>query len=71
MLPGPVREMLETYDCDLPTWEQALFIVNEKKWGSFIVLDRTSTDEGSDGKMLRFKEGGRYMIEPFIDRRSI
>ena len=71
MLPGPVREMLETYDCDLPTWEQALFIVNEKKWGSFIVLDRTSTEEGSDGKMLRFKEGGRYMIEPFIDRRSI
>ena len=71
MLPQQVRELLETYDCDLPTWEQALFIVNEKKWGSFIVLDRTSTDEGSDGKMLRFKEGGRYMIEPFIDRRFI
>lgn len=71
MLPQQVRELLETYDCDLPTWEQALFIVNEKKWGSFIVLDRTSTDEGSDGKMLRFKKGGRYMIEPFIDRRFI
>ena len=71
MLPQQVRELLETYDCDLPTWEQALFIVNEKKWESFIVLDRTSTEEGSDGKMLRFKQGGRYMIEPFIDRRLI
>jgi hypothetical protein len=71
MLPQQVSELLESYGCDLPTWEQALFILNEKKWNSFLVLDRSTTDEGSDGKILRFKNENKYMIEPFIDRRSL
>ena len=71
MLPQQVKELLESYDCDLATWEQTLFILNEKKWGSFVVLDRTATDEGSDGKILRFKNENRYLIEPFIDRRAL
>lgn len=69
MLPSPVVDLLENYDCDTPTWEHALFIVNEKKWGDFIILERNSIDEGFDGKILRFKENNRYAIEPFIDRR--
>ena len=71
MLPQQIKELLESYDCDLATWEQALFILSEKKWDSFIVLDRTTTDEGSDGKILRFKNENRYLIEPFIDRRAL
>ena len=69
MLPQPVSEMLENYSCDLPTWEHALFIVNEKQWGQFVVLERNTIDEGFEGKLLRFKEDNRYAIEPFIDRR--
>ena len=71
MIPQQVSELLESYGCDLATWEQALFIINEKKWNSFLVLDRSATDEGSDGKILRFKNENKYMIEPFIDRRSL
>lgn len=71
MLPTPVSELLENYDCDTPTWENALFIIDEKKWGSFIILERNKTDEGYDGKILKFKENNRYSIEPYIDRRTI
>ena len=71
MLPSPVANTLENYSCDLPTWEHALFIVNEKKWEDFIVLERNIIDEGFEGKLLRFKEDNRYSIEPFIDRRAL
>ena len=71
MLPSPVSNMLENYQCDLPTWEHALFILNEEKWDDFIVLEKNSIDEGFEGKLLRFKSGPRYAVEPFIDRRIL
>ena len=71
MLPSPVVATLNNYQCELPTWEHALFIVNESKWGDFVVLERNAIDEGFQGKLLRFKENNRYSIEPFIDRRAI
>lgn len=71
MLPSPVVDTLNNYQCELPTWEHALFIVNESKWGDFVVLERNAIDDGFEGKLLRFKENNRYSIEPFIDRRAI
>jgi len=71
MLPTPVSEVLENYQCDLPTWENALFIINEQKWDEFIVLEKNTIDDGFEGKLLRFKPNNRYIIEPFIDRRSL
>lgn len=71
MLPSPVVNVLENYDCDLPTWEHALFITSEKKWEDFVVLEKNAIDDGFEGKLLRFKEDNKYTIEPFIDRRSI
>ena len=69
MLPSPVVNTMENYKCSLPSWEKALFIVTEKKWGEFIMLERNTIDEGFEGKLLRFKQENKYMIEPFIDRR--
>lgn len=71
MLPSPVVNTLENYQCDLPTWEHALFIVNEQTWEDFVILERNTIDEGFEGKLLRFKENNRYSIEPFIDRRAL
>lgn len=70
MLPKQVSSVLKSYQCDLPSWEHALFIINEEKWGEFIVLLKSENKEGFDGKLLRFKKSGRYIIEPFIDRRN-
>tara|TARA_R110001592_G_scaffold188358_3_gene433517 strand:+ start:21236 stop:21697 length:462 start_codon:yes stop_codon:yes gene_type:complete len=69
MLPKPVIDLLENYNCDVPTWENALFILQEESWGEIIILERNKTEDGYDGKVLRFKGTNKYAIEPFIDRR--
>ena len=71
MLPGQVKEVLENYDCDLPTWEHALFLFQQQQWGKFVVLERKENDTGSEGKLLKFHSYERFTIEPFIDRRDL
>lgn len=71
MLPGQVKEVLENYGCDLPTWEHALFLFQQQQWGNFVVLERKENDTGSEGKLLKFHSYERFTIEPFIDRRDL
>ena len=71
MLPPPVSNMLENYQCDISTWEHALFIVSEQKWDEFIILEKNTIEDGFEGKLLRFKPHNKYTIEPFIDRRAL
>jgi len=71
MLPSPVSETLENYQCDLPTWEQALFVIQEQCWNKFVILEKNTIDDGFEGKILRFKQENKYSIEPFIDRRIL
>ena len=71
MLPSQVKEILTTYNCDLPTFEEALFIIQNEQWNSFVVLERKDNDGDSEGKILRFKSHTKLMIEPFIDRRTL
>ena len=70
MLPSPVVNTLENYECDVPSWEHALFIIEERQWDQFIVLEKNVIDDGFEGKLLRFKGDNRYAIEPFLDRRA-
>jgi hypothetical protein len=70
-MPDDVSKVLTSYDCDVATWEHAEFILGYKKWGEFIVLSRESTDEGVEGKILRFESQDRYKIEPFLQRDII
>ena len=50
-----IAGLLEQYKCDISIWEEAEFILNNKKWGSIIVLDQ-ETDKGvTNGKALVFQ----------------
>jgi len=71
MLPDQAKTVLESYDCDLPTWEHALFIIQEQRWKEFIILERKENEAGTEGKLLRIHSFNRFTIEPFIDRRDI
>ena len=71
MIPAQVKEVLDSYNCDLPTWEQCLFILQEASWKSFVILERKENDSGTEGKLLRFHSYERFTIEPFIDRSDI
>lgn len=69
MLPSNVSNVLENYSADLPTWEQCLFIVENKRWDTAVVVSReVNEDNGtSKGKIMRIAEGGGIKLETFVD----
>jgi hypothetical protein len=72
MLPSGVKQMLETYNCEVPDWEHALYILQNEKWNEFIIVHREETDKGDlTGKILKFLSLGNYRLEPFLQKRTI
>ena len=64
-LPARLADILEGNDADLPTWEQAKFIMDNKRWGEFVVLT-TESDEGvRSGKYLRILGENMYDVSGF------
>ena len=70
-MPEDVRNVLSSYSCDIATWEHAEFILSYQKWGEFIVLSRENTNDGIEGKVLRFESLGKYRIEPFLQKETL
>lgn len=64
-LPERLVNLLESNDCDGPTWEAAAFILENQKWGEFVVL--TSDVEGGtrQGKYVRILSENLYKVESF------
>lgn len=72
MLPGGIVQILETYDCEVCDWEHALFILQNEKWGEYIIVSREETDLGDiSGKLLNINGPGQYRLEPFFSKRTI
>ena len=66
MLPDKMVSILNSYDADLPTWEQAQFIVDNNQWNSHIILTSDFIDGRTEGKLLRILGEKLYKIEPFF-----
>ena len=72
MLPAGIVQILETYDCEVPDWEHALYILQNEKWGDFIIIHREETEQGDlTGKLLKFNGPGNYRLEPFMQKRIV
>lgn len=59
-LPPNLANILERNKSDLATWEQALFIIENKEWGNFILL---AAEEDSGVKQIKYI---RVMSESFF-----
>lgn len=66
-----VISVLESYNVDLPTWENVKFILDNKKWGSFVVLAKDTLDNEDTGKALVFESAEKFKIETFITKSLI
>lgn len=64
-IPQNVVHVLESYAADLPTWEQAQFIIENKLWGTHVILTTETKPDRIDGKLLRFVNQGALRIEPY------
>lgn len=64
-LPENITRILEQYNCDLPTWEEVQFILENGLWGREILLKQEELDGTVQGKVLRIVGPGQLKIESF------
>jgi len=65
-IPSDLCRVLESYQSDIATWEQAEWIYLTKSWDQWITLARDESEDGDiHGKRLIFTDDGRFRIEAF------
>jgi hypothetical protein len=52
-LPVKLAGILEQYHCDLPTYQETMFILEHKLWGKTVILSRDEVDGFLVGKYLQ------------------
>ena len=71
MLPSGIKQMLETYECEVPDWEHALYILQNEKWGDFIIIHREETESGDlTGKILKIHRSGELQVGAFLTKED-
>jgi hypothetical protein len=57
--------ILERNNCELATWEHAQFIIENKNWGDFILLNQEEEDGTKQGKYVRIMGENFFKVETF------
>jgi hypothetical protein len=64
-LPANLANILDVNGADLPTWEAAQFIYENKRWGEFVVL-ATDVEEGTrQGKYVQILGENLFKVNAF------
>jgi len=64
-LPTSLSNVLESYSCDLATWQLVQFAFHNQKWGTWTTLVREELEGGTSGKILRIDGPTNFRVEPF------
>lgn len=70
-LPAGMQTVLESYACDLPTWEQASFIVETMQWGSTVTLTSEKSPDGRQGKYMLITGPTTVKIESYSYKTTV
>ena len=70
-LPDKLNQLLEKMNCDISIWEHCLDVIEEKRWGEFIVLKRDVIDENQNVKILIINSENRFKIENKVINTTI
>lgn len=70
-IPDRVVRTLESYEVSLPTWEEVIFIIENKQWDKHVILTSEETKIGTQGKLIRFTGPQTFRIEPYTSRNMI
>jgi hypothetical protein len=65
-LPSNLIDILERNNCDLPVWEQAQFILENKQWGNFVILAQEEEAGTKQGKYVRIMSETFFKVESFV-----
>jgi len=64
-LPDWLKGLLQKYDCDLPTWQEARFIYHNQLWGRYVILVKEHMDDNIIGKALIILGERLHKVEAF------
>lgn len=64
-MPPNLADILERHQVDLSAWEQAQFILEEKRWGDFVVLAQEEESGARHGKYVRIMSDTFFKVETF------
>lgn len=64
-MPANIVGILESNNCDLPTWENVEFLYENELWGQYAVISSEKMDENTHGKLLYLKGPTLIKIEAF------
>lgn len=70
-IPEDIRDILDDYQSDLPSWEEVAFIYENERWGSHVVLSSEESHGEMVTKILRFVAPGIVKIETLTDQVTI
>jgi hypothetical protein len=70
-LPEDLFNLLQSYSREVPDFEHAQFILENKLWGQHIVLSREELDDYTQGKMVKFLEEHRFKVESYTIRGAV
>jgi len=70
-LPSSLSELFASYGLDLPDYQMARFILENKKWNDTIVLTSESASGNCEGKILRFISADKFRVEPFSRQETV
>jgi hypothetical protein len=69
-LPDSLCSLLESYDCDLPTYQYANWYIDNKIYGKSLIIQKNETEKRIEGKLLFFKSKDQYRIETFYEDKD-
>jgi len=70
-LPTSIVELFENYQLEIPDYQYARFVLENKQWNSTLMLTSESADETKEGKLLRFISEDQFRVEPFSRQETI
>jgi len=70
-IPADLRNLLETYKCELPIWEHIKFCLDESRWGEKVILTRETIENEITGKILTVVSKDKFTLESYLSREEI
>ena len=64
-LPEGIGKILDSYKCDLPTWQETSFIFENELWGKTVLLYKEEADGMIAGKFLIIMSKDLWKIDGF------
>lgn len=70
-MPKEISELLLKNGSDISSWEQAQFIIENEKWGEFVIISSEVIDNTKQGKFVRILGRNILKVETFSYTNSL